>query len=56
MLARKINHTWCDGFRNGWLGRRMPRHFFELGLREIYVKPYVMRLTPGMLVPLFGAR
>jgi len=55
MLARKVSHTWCDGFRNGWLGRRMPRIFTELGLREIYVKPYVMLLTPGMLLPLLGA-
>ena len=55
LLARKISHTWCDGFRNGWLGRRMPRLFHEIGLTEIYVKPYVMRLTPGMLLPLLGA-
>jgi ubiquinone/menaquinone biosynthesis C-methylase UbiE len=54
MLARKISHTWCDGFKNGWLGRRMPRHFRELGLKHIAVMPYVMVLTPGMLLPLLG--
>lgn len=55
LLARKIGHTWCDGFKNGWLGRRMPRLFDELGLTDIRVTPYVMILTPGMLLPLLGA-
>jgi ubiquinone/menaquinone biosynthesis C-methylase UbiE len=54
LLARKISHTWCDGFKNGWLGRRMPCLFAELGLQEIAVTPYVMILTPGMLLPLLG--
>ena len=26
-LARKVIHTWCDGFRDGWLGRRIPGLF-----------------------------
>jgi len=55
LLARKIIHTWCDGFKNGWLGRSMPRILRELGLREISVTPYVMILTPGMALPLLGA-
>lgn len=55
VLARKISHTWCDGFKNGWLGRRMPRLFAELGLCEVRVTPYVMILTPGMLLPLLGS-
>jgi hypothetical protein len=55
MLARRILHTWCDGFKNGWLGRSLPRIFRELGLREISVTPYVMMLTPGMALPLMGA-
>ncbi len=55
MLARKIGHTWCDGFKNGWLGRRMPRLFTELGFREISLTPHIMILTPGMLLPLLGA-
>jgi ubiquinone/menaquinone biosynthesis C-methylase UbiE len=55
MLARKVAHTWCDGFTNGWLGRRMPRLFHELKLRDISVTPYVMILTPGMAVPVLGA-
>jgi ubiquinone/menaquinone biosynthesis C-methylase UbiE len=55
LLARKISHTWCDSFQNGWLGRCMPRIFTELSLKEISVTPYVMLLTPGMLLPLLGA-
>jgi ubiquinone/menaquinone biosynthesis C-methylase UbiE len=56
MLARKIAHTWCDGFRNGWLGRRIPRMLSELGLRDVGVTPYPMVLSPGMALPLLGAR
>ena len=54
-LARRIAHTWCDGFRNGWLGRCIPRILKELGLRDVGVTPYTMLLTPGMSVPLLGA-
>src|SRR5262249_42877911 len=39
-LARKVIHTWCDGFRDGWLGRRMPALFAEMGLTQIQVVPH----------------
>ena len=54
-LARKVIQTWCDGFRDGWLGRRMPRLFDELGLSEIEVVPHVLRLTPALALPIMGA-
>jgi ubiquinone/menaquinone biosynthesis C-methylase UbiE len=54
VLARKIIHTWCDGFRDGWLGRRMPGLFADLGLKEVQVAPYVLRLTPPLALPIMG--
>lgn len=53
-LARRIAHTWCDNFRNGWLGRRVPRLVRELGLQDISVVPYTLLLTPSLAIPLLG--
>jgi ubiquinone/menaquinone biosynthesis C-methylase UbiE len=53
-LARKVIHTWCDGFRDGWLGRRMPRVFAELGLKEIQLAAHALVLTPPLALPIMG--
>lgn len=53
-LARRVVRTWCDGFRDGWLGRRMPGLFAELGLTDIQVLPHVLRLTPTLAMPILG--
>lgn len=55
VLARKIAHTWCDGFRNGWLGRHMPALLLDLGLKDITVEPFTLMLTPELAHPLLGA-
>lgn len=55
ILARKVSNTWCDGFRNGWLGRRIPRILADLGLRELQVWPHTLILTPTLVTPLLGA-
>ena len=44
-LARRIVNVWCDGFRDGWLGRRMPRLFREAGLHAIAVVPMTLVLN-----------
>ncbi len=44
-LGRKILNFYCDGFRDGWIGRKVPRLFHEAGLREIAVFPHTLRLT-----------
>jgi ubiquinone/menaquinone biosynthesis C-methylase UbiE len=54
VLARKIVNTWCDSFRNGWLGRHMAALFQETGLADVMVVPYVLVLTPELALPLFG--
>jgi ubiquinone/menaquinone biosynthesis C-methylase UbiE len=54
VLARKIAHTWCDGFRNGWLGRYLPALFEELGLKEVTIWPHTLLLTPALALPILG--
>lgn len=54
VLARKVIHTWCDGLRDGWLGRRFPGLFAQFGLSEIQVVPHVLRLTPALALPIMG--
>ena len=44
-LGRKVVNCWCDGFRDGWLGRKVPRLFLEAGLRDVAVYPHTLRLT-----------
>jgi ubiquinone/menaquinone biosynthesis C-methylase UbiE len=53
-LARKVMHTWCDHFRNGWLGRYIPGMLRDLGLREVVVWPHTLLLTPALVDPLLG--
>jgi len=54
-LARKMAHTWCDTFRNGWLGRHVPAVLLDLGLREVIVEPFTLILPPELALPLLGA-
>jgi ubiquinone/menaquinone biosynthesis C-methylase UbiE len=53
-LCRKVVNTWCDGFRDGWLGRRIPAWFPEAGLEEVEVVPATLRLTPSLTTYVAG--
>jgi ubiquinone/menaquinone biosynthesis C-methylase UbiE len=55
-LARRIVNTWCDGFRDGWLGRRMPAMFRDVGLSDIVVVPMTLVLTPMLAHQIIGAQ
>jgi hypothetical protein len=33
-------HAFCDGVRNGWIGRQLHRRFREQGLIELTVTPH----------------
>jgi len=33
--TRKIALSFCDGIKNGWIGRSLPRLFREVGMTEI---------------------
>jgi ubiquinone/menaquinone biosynthesis C-methylase UbiE len=54
VVARKIIHTWCDGFGDGWLGRRMPGLFADLGLKQLQVVPHTLMLTPALALVIMG--
>jgi ubiquinone/menaquinone biosynthesis C-methylase UbiE len=53
-LARKVAHAWCDSFRDGWLGRRMPGLFADAGLADVSVTPCTLVLTPELAWPVLG--
>jgi ubiquinone/menaquinone biosynthesis C-methylase UbiE len=44
-LTRRLLNFYCDGFRDGWMGRRLPGLFREAGLTEIAVEPVTVLLT-----------
>jgi ubiquinone/menaquinone biosynthesis C-methylase UbiE len=52
--TRKITQSFCDGMRNGWSGRTLPRLFKANGMDEITVKPRTMFLTYPFLELLLG--
>jgi hypothetical protein len=54
VLARKVAHSWCDSFRNGWLGRHIPALFREVGLHDVRVQPHTLVLTPTLASMLLG--
>jgi ubiquinone/menaquinone biosynthesis C-methylase UbiE len=44
-LTRRLLNFYCDGYQDGWMGRRLPGLFRELGLTEIIVEPVQVLLT-----------
>lgn len=44
-LTRRLLNSFCDGYRDGWMGRRLPRMFREAELTEIAVEPVIVLLT-----------
>ena len=53
-VTRRILNTWCDGFRNGWLGRHIPALFTEAGLRDVRVIPATLRLHYPVAMQMAG--
>ncbi len=43
-LTRTLFNFHCDTVRNGWMGRRLPAMFKEVGLRAISVEPLTVLL------------
>ena len=52
--ARKIVHFWCDGFRNGWLGRHIPALFHEAGLQDVRITPATLWLRYPVAMQMVG--
>jgi SAM-dependent methyltransferase len=44
-LTRRLLNFYCGGYRDGWMGRRLPGMFREAGLTEIVVEPVPVLLT-----------
>jgi len=40
--TRAILNAWCDNFRDGWIGRALPRLFREAGLLDIAVEAFTV--------------
>ena len=52
--ARQLVNTWCDGFRNGWLGRHIPALFRAAGLHEIRITPATLWLRYPVAMQMIG--
>jgi ubiquinone/menaquinone biosynthesis C-methylase UbiE len=44
-VTRRLLNSFCDGYRDGWMGRRLPGLFRDAGLTEIAVEPVMVLLT-----------
>lgn len=53
-LTRRIVNTWCDGFRNGWLGRHIPALFREAGLHDVRITPATLWLRYPVAMQMIG--
>ncbi len=52
--TRTIALTFCDGMKNGWIGRHMPRFFKSHGITDIAVKNETVFVTYEFLKLLLG--
>ena len=52
--TRKIALSFCDGMKNGWIGRSLPRLFREAGMTSISSSPRTVTVTYDFLQLLLG--
>ena len=52
--TRSIVNIWCDGFRNGWLGRHIPALFREAGLEDVHITPATLWLRYPLAMQMVG--
>jgi ubiquinone/menaquinone biosynthesis C-methylase UbiE len=52
--TRTIALTFCDGMKNGWIGRRMPRLFKSHGIADVAVQNQTVFVTYEFLQLLLG--
>ena len=50
--TRLITRSFCDNFKNGWIGRRLPRLFKQHGMSDISIVPQTMVITYPFLEPI----
>ena len=52
--TRLITRSFCDNFKNGWIGRRLPRLFKQNAMRDISVTPQTIFISYPFLELLLG--
>ena len=53
-VTRKVALSFCDGMKNGWIGRRLPRCFGEVGMTGVSVSYRTITVTYDFLQLLLG--
>jgi ubiquinone/menaquinone biosynthesis C-methylase UbiE len=52
--TRLITHSLCDSFKNGWIGRRLPRLFKQHAMTDVRVSPQTIFISYPFLELLLG--
>jgi ubiquinone/menaquinone biosynthesis C-methylase UbiE len=52
--TRLITRSFCDSFKNGWIGRRLPRLFHQHGMTEVSITPRTIMISYPFLELLLG--
>lgn len=52
--TRKIALSFCDAMKNGWIGRRLPRLFQEVGMTDLSISLKAVTVTHDFLRLLMG--
>jgi ubiquinone/menaquinone biosynthesis C-methylase UbiE len=52
--TRLITRSFCDSFKNGWIGRRLPRLFKQHGMMDVRVSPRTIFISYPFLELLLG--
>jgi ubiquinone/menaquinone biosynthesis C-methylase UbiE len=53
-VTRSIAQSFTDGFKNGWIGRRLPRLFRENGMTEVSVTHHTVAIDYDFVQLLLG--
>ncbi len=53
-VTRKITQSFCDGFKHGWIGRKLPRLFQQHGMADVSVIYHTVVVDFDMLQLLLG--
>jgi ubiquinone/menaquinone biosynthesis C-methylase UbiE len=52
--TRLITRSFCDSFKNGWIGRRLPRLFMQHGMKDVSTAPQTIIINYPFLELLLG--
>jgi hypothetical protein len=52
--TRRITRSFCDNFKNGWIGRRLPRLFKQHGMTDVSIAPQTIIISYPFLELLLG--